>query len=173
MTDVARIPADDETDVGSYFVANYPPFSVWTADAVDRDAMPALDAPPAAGVPLGLYLHIPFCRKRCHFCYFRVYTDKNARQCSSTSTCSRANGRISAGARPRRPADGLRVLRRRHAVVPFDAAARGTRAAADGRLADFDIDQMTQCKTETSPHKGKAWGHQQAAPGQPGSSMGR
>jgi oxygen-independent coproporphyrinogen-3 oxidase len=25
-----------------------------------------------------LYLHIPFCRKRCHFCYFRVYTDKNA-----------------------------------------------------------------------------------------------
>ena len=28
--------------------------------------------------PLGLYLHIPFCRKRCKFCYFRVYTDKNA-----------------------------------------------------------------------------------------------
>jgi oxygen-independent coproporphyrinogen-3 oxidase len=26
----------------------------------------------------GLYFHIPFCRKRCHFCYFRVYTDKNA-----------------------------------------------------------------------------------------------
>ncbi len=31
-------------------------------------------------MPLGLYLHIPFCRKRCHFCYFRVYTDKNAQQ---------------------------------------------------------------------------------------------
>ena len=29
-------------------------------------------------MPLGLYLHIPFCRKRCKFCYFRVYTDKNA-----------------------------------------------------------------------------------------------
>ena len=39
---------------------------------------PHLQAPPVAGVPLGLYLHIPFCRKRCHFCYFRVYTDKNA-----------------------------------------------------------------------------------------------
>ena len=25
---------------------------------------------------MGLYLHIPFCRKRCKFCYFRVYTDK-------------------------------------------------------------------------------------------------
>src|SRR4026209_1203779 len=79
MTDVARIPADDETEVGSYFVANYPPFSVWTADGVDREAKPALDAPSLVGVPLGLYLHIPFCRKRCHFCYFRVYTDKNAR----------------------------------------------------------------------------------------------
>ena len=31
-------------------------------------------------VPLGLYLHVPFCRKRCHFCYFRVYTDKNAHE---------------------------------------------------------------------------------------------
>ncbi len=33
---------------------------------------------PVPGVPLGMYLHIPFCRKRCHFCYFRVYTDKNS-----------------------------------------------------------------------------------------------
>ena len=32
---------------------------------------------PPGDVPLGLYLHIPFCRKRCKFCYFRVYTDKN------------------------------------------------------------------------------------------------
>jgi oxygen-independent coproporphyrinogen-3 oxidase len=79
MTETVHAPADDHTEVGSYFVANYPPFSVWTADAVPRDAMPALHAAPAPGVPLGLYLHIPFCRKRCHFCYFRVYTDKNAR----------------------------------------------------------------------------------------------
>jgi len=70
----------DQTEVGSYFVANYPPFSVWTKEAVARDAMPALQAPAAPDVPLGLYLHIPFCRKRCHFCYFRVYTDKNAQE---------------------------------------------------------------------------------------------
>jgi oxygen-independent coproporphyrinogen-3 oxidase len=69
---------EDQTEVGSYFVATYPPFSVWTPDAVERDALPALNAPPVPGVPLGMYLHIPFCRKRCHFCYFRVYTDKNA-----------------------------------------------------------------------------------------------
>ncbi len=71
---------DDRTEVGSYFVATYPPFSVWTAAAVERDAWLALHAPPAPGVPLGMYLHIPFCRKRCHFCYFRVYTDKNAQE---------------------------------------------------------------------------------------------
>jgi oxygen-independent coproporphyrinogen-3 oxidase len=28
--------------------------------------------------PLGLYLHIPFCRKRCKFCYFKVFTNVNA-----------------------------------------------------------------------------------------------
>jgi oxygen-independent coproporphyrinogen-3 oxidase len=38
----------------------------------------ALAAPPPKPTPLGLYLHIPFCRKRCKFCYFRVYTDMNA-----------------------------------------------------------------------------------------------
>jgi oxygen-independent coproporphyrinogen-3 oxidase len=78
MTDT-QATAVAEPEIGSYFVANYPPFSVWTREGVLRDALPALDAR-AAGVPLGLYLHIPFCRKRCHFCYFRVYTDKNAKQ---------------------------------------------------------------------------------------------
>src|ERR1700730_15594381 len=73
---IPLLPAE-QTEVGSYFVANYPPFSVWTPQAVDEDARPVLRAP-AADNPLGLYLHIPFCRKRCHFCYFRVYTDKNA-----------------------------------------------------------------------------------------------
>ena len=72
----------DRTEVGNYFVANYPPFSVWTKDAVDRDARPALAGAPG-NAPLGLYLHIPFCRKRCHFCYFRVYTDKNASEVQS------------------------------------------------------------------------------------------
>src|SRR5207248_8514358 len=46
-------------------------------------ARQALDRPPKSGTPLGLYLHIPFCRKRCKFCYFRVYTDKNARDVES------------------------------------------------------------------------------------------
>src|ERR1700722_11077240 len=68
----------EKTGLGNYFVANYPPFSAWNAGSLP-DAVAALDAPPRANTPLGLYLHIPFCRKRCKFCYFRVYTDKNAR----------------------------------------------------------------------------------------------
>ncbi len=66
-----------DTDVGSVFVSNYPPYSFWTEDAVSAAHL-ALESPPAAGATLGLYLHIPFCRKRCKFCYFRVYTDKNS-----------------------------------------------------------------------------------------------
>jgi len=73
----------EQTEVGSYFVANYPPFSVWNTGAVATEARPALASPPVPGVPLGVYLHIPFCRKRCHFCYFRVYTDRNAREVES------------------------------------------------------------------------------------------
>jgi oxygen-independent coproporphyrinogen III oxidase len=76
----SNLELNDQTDVGSYFVATYPPFSVWSAEAVDRDARPALASTADASVPLGVYLHIPFCRKRCHFCYFRVYTDKNAQE---------------------------------------------------------------------------------------------
>ncbi|MCF7764451.1 MAG: coproporphyrinogen III oxidase family protein [Verrucomicrobia bacterium] len=65
------------TTVGNYFVSNYPPFSFWKPELV-QDAYAALDRAPKPGTDLGVYLHIPFCRKRCHFCYFRVYTDKNA-----------------------------------------------------------------------------------------------
>jgi len=65
-----------ETGVGSVFVSNYPPFSAWSSEH-----LPALDvalaAAPHPAADFGLYLHIPFCRKRCKFCYFRVYTDKN------------------------------------------------------------------------------------------------
>ncbi len=69
-------PELDDTGVGSYFIANYPPFSFWRAEDVPA-VEEVLDRESSA--PLGLYVHIPFCRKRCKFCYFRVYTDKNSR----------------------------------------------------------------------------------------------
>ena len=73
----ASVLAAKETIAGNYFVANYPPFSFWKPER-RAEAEAALDRAPAPGTPLGLYLHIPFCRKRCHFCYFRVYTDKDS-----------------------------------------------------------------------------------------------
>src|SRR5262245_39727506 len=72
-------PSLEKTEVGSYFIANYPPFSFWKPEHVAA-ARAALGRKPAPATPLGLYLHIPFCRKRCKFCYFRVYTDKPARE---------------------------------------------------------------------------------------------
>jgi len=69
----------EATEVGSVFVSNYPPYSFWSREAAP-EAEAVLDAPPRAGVDLGLYVHIPFCRRRCKFCYFRVYTDKNSEQ---------------------------------------------------------------------------------------------
>lgn len=69
----------DETKAGNYFVSNYPPFSFWSPEK-RTDALSAFDQPPRPDTPLGLYLHIPFCRKRCHFCYFKVYTDKPSQE---------------------------------------------------------------------------------------------
>jgi len=72
----------DDNQIGSLFVSNYPPFSFWNEEA-GGEMLYALNNPPNPSTPLGLYLHIPFCRKRCKFCYFRVYTDKNADQIST------------------------------------------------------------------------------------------
>lgn len=70
-------PKKKPTQAGNYFISNYPPFSFWSADQNER-VQEALESECPEGTPLGIYLHIPFCRKRCHFCYFKVYTDKNA-----------------------------------------------------------------------------------------------
>src|SRR3954464_6459597 len=73
----AKPAIEKQTTVGNYFVSNYPPFSFWKPDNVG-EIFAAINRPPRPGNPLGVYLHIPFCRKRCHFCYFKVYTDKDS-----------------------------------------------------------------------------------------------
>jgi oxygen-independent coproporphyrinogen-3 oxidase len=67
----------EETTAGNYFVSNYPPYSYWNSEGVSQ-ARAAIERPPRPGTPLGIYVHIPFCRKRCHFCYFKVYTGKDS-----------------------------------------------------------------------------------------------
>ncbi len=66
-----------KTEVGSYFISNYPPYSQWSTDYLPA-IKEAFAKPPTESTPLGLYLHIPFCRKRCKFCYFKVFTGVNA-----------------------------------------------------------------------------------------------
>ncbi len=68
----------DTTEVGSYFISNYPPYSLWQKEIVPQ-VTEAFSVEADKNVPLGLYVHIPFCRKRCKFCYFRVYTQQNAK----------------------------------------------------------------------------------------------
>lgn len=69
----------EQTEVGSVFISNYPPFSAWNTDHL-ASVHDKLNTAYDPMVPLGLYIHIPFCRKRCKFCYFKVYTDKNSKE---------------------------------------------------------------------------------------------
>ncbi len=81
VNDAAFVKPDmetkEDTKAGNYFVSNYPPFSFWNEEDVPC-VESLLESPESGTAPLGLYYHVPFCRKRCHFCYFRVYTDKNS-----------------------------------------------------------------------------------------------
>jgi oxygen-independent coproporphyrinogen-3 oxidase len=75
-----------KTEVGSYFISNYPPYSQWNTEMIPQVLDAFGQTPQASNAdeqglelpPLGLYLHIPFCRKRCKFCYFKVFTNVNA-----------------------------------------------------------------------------------------------
>ncbi len=76
---MTTIDVSTGTEVGSYFISNYPPFSLWTEQNVP-EILEAFNRPveQTRDTTAGLYIHIPLCRKRCKFCYFRVYTNQNA-----------------------------------------------------------------------------------------------
>lgn len=52
------------------FIASYPPF-----ESLQSSAAAAAWAKPS----FGLYVHLPYCRKRCTFCFYKVYTNRNAK----------------------------------------------------------------------------------------------
>ena len=119
--ELIELTEDADTRVGNYFVSNYPPYSFWTPDLA-AEAIAALDRPPLPNTPLGVYLHIPFCRRRCHFCYFRVYTDKNAAEIKRYSRCRdcRTDSLYPKAVSGRTQAV-VRVFRRRNALVSLHA----------------------------------------------------
>jgi len=61
---------------GNLFISAYPPFSCWNDQdkaTADRVLQSARTSP--SDVPLGLYIHTPFCLERCDYCYYRSFAD--------------------------------------------------------------------------------------------------
>ena len=64
----ASVAPPTDSPVGNYFVAAYPPFSCWEPGQVGA-AEAALDAS-APESPVGIYVHVPFCERKCDYCYY-------------------------------------------------------------------------------------------------------
>ncbi len=136
-----------KTEVGSYFISNYPPFSQWQQGELNlvREAMAA----PPADVPLGLYLHIPFCRKRCKFCYFKVFTDVNAAEIEHyVSALSREIELVSA-----QPVMGGRPFRFVYfgGGTPSYLSARQLTSLVDRLRANISWDEAEEVTFECEP----------------------
>ena len=136
-----------KTEVGSYFISNYPPYSQWTPEALPaiREAM----SRPPQNLPLGLYLHIPFCRKRCKFCYFKVFTDKNANEIENyVSALSREIELVS-----RQPVMGDRPFRFVYfgGGTPSFLSSKQLRSLVDRLRANINWDLAEEVTFECEP----------------------
>ncbi|MBV8462580.1 MAG: radical SAM protein, partial [Acidimicrobiales bacterium] len=49
-----------------------------------------------SGEPFGVYLHVPFCRRRCDYCAFATYTDRDHLMAEYVAACRKEVGRARA-----------------------------------------------------------------------------
>ena len=76
-SDHGVFPEHQDGVLGNCFVSTYPPFSIWKrADLGQVRRGLETPRPSSADAVFGLYVHIPFCAKRCQFCYYLSYDDK-------------------------------------------------------------------------------------------------
>ncbi len=73
----------EQSPTGNYFVATYPPFSTWSDRDIPLFNQMLASAPPQRcdGV-FGVYVHIPFCVKRCQYCYYMSQANKSEQDIS-------------------------------------------------------------------------------------------
>lgn len=58
-------------------IFNYPPMSVWNIENGIRDVDPGILWADSNRYSMNLYIHIPFCRQKCSFCYYSVTVNGN------------------------------------------------------------------------------------------------
>ena len=98
----------------------------------------------AGAVPFGVYVHIPFCARRCDYCDFATWTDRAHLIDDYVDACVTD---LDAPAASGHPAGDERLLRRRHAVAA--PGRRSSRASSTRSTATADAEVTVECNPDS------------------------
>lgn len=141
-----------ESLVGNYFVAVYPPFSAWAP--AQLPALAEVLARPATGAPLGLYVHVPFCQRKCDYCYYLSYVGQSAETVDRyvAAVVQEANRLAQCAAVRGRPVRFLYV----GGGTPSTLTSRQVRRLAGGVREAFGGDDFEEVTFECAPRSVRA-----------------
>jgi oxygen-independent coproporphyrinogen-3 oxidase len=118
--------------------------------AIPGRARPAPDAPPLpvapAASPLGLYLHVPFCRTICHYCHFTRGLLDEALKARYVDALAREIGRAGDGS----PADTIYFGGGTPSLLEADEVARLVRACREAFAVARDAEITLEMNPETA-----------------------